>query len=79
MFAHTGFCTCTWTSFRHKSCEKVFGLLSSHLVQDPVFGSCDGGVQDVDPGLLLLRTDGQEDQVRNLPRAGNTSSARLLE
>lgn len=48
-----------------------------HLVQDPVFGSSDGGVQDVDPGLFLLRTDGQKHQVGNLQQ--HNTSGELLQ
>lgn len=40
--------------------------MSPDLVQNPVFGSGDGSVQSVDPGLFLLRTDGEEDQVWDL-------------
>lgn len=57
-----------------------------YLIQDPVLGSGDGCIQDVDPGLLLLWTQGQEHQIGNLKRTteaaksvggGGASSGRL--
>lgn len=45
----------------------------SHLVQNAVLGSGDGGIQDIDPGFFLLWTDGEEDEVGNLQQSRDTT------
>lgn len=43
--------------------EPVVSLNPTHLVQDPVFSTCDCRVEGVNPGLFLFWTYSQEDQI----------------
>lgn len=51
--------TFTWA----KTWELGLSLNPAHLVQDPVFSTCDCRVEGVNPGLFLFWTHSQEDQI----------------
>lgn len=51
--------TFTWA----KTWELGLSLNPAHLVQDPVFSTCDCRVEGINPGLFLFWTYSQEDQI----------------